>query len=189
MCSEGLQTRHVHLRRRDAESAIICRTVSHQNVELVAKLYPPGGIDWVEVFRTRSSEEAALASVRELLHPDYDMAWTDPDGGDRRRVGLDAMVTGLRDLATAFESFRIAPEAFVDCGERVLVLLRREGRTKAGADFSAEGSAVFTILHGLIRRLELFERREDGLAAAGVDAAEAERRTIQPGVAVESAGG
>jgi ketosteroid isomerase-like protein len=138
------------------------------NVELVRGLYPEGGLDWVDVFADRASEDDAVSRFGDLFHPDFEMVWSGARDAKPSRAGFAANRKALRDSMRAFSSFRIIPERFIGLGPRVLVYVRRHGRTHEGEEFSAEGAALFEIRDGMIYRLELFTSREDARRVAGL---------------------
>ena len=137
------------------------------NVELVRSLYPTEGIDWVRVFASRAAEDEIVRRYGSLFHPEYELVWSEADGARQSRAGFGAHRKALRESVRPFSSFRILPERFIAHGARVLVLVRREGRTREGEQFRGEGAALFEIKDGLIYRLELFASREQARSVAG----------------------
>ena len=85
-------------------------------------------------------------------------------------LDIDAFVSAWQDWCSAFESYRLTPEEFVALPDnRVLVLA--EGRAKSntgGVEMTFFAAAICTVVDGLIRRVDLFLRRERALEAAGI---------------------
>jgi ketosteroid isomerase-like protein len=134
----------------------------------VRRLYPPGGIDWVQVFASRADEDDVVARFAALFHPDFEVVGSGVAGAKRSHVGFAAYRRALRESMREFSFFRILPERFIDLGTRVLVLVRREACTHDGEEFGGEGAALFELKDGLIYRLELFTSRDEARRAAGL---------------------
>jgi ketosteroid isomerase-like protein len=147
---------------------------------LSRRLIPASGNDWGAIARRGRAERQFLARISPLVHPDFETVW--PRYGEEARIstGLDATLAGLRQIGQAFEHLVAMPELYVDLGDRVLVLLRREGRTTDGYQFDEPGAALYVFEEGLLRRLQLYADREQPLADAGITAEEAQKRGVPP---------
>ena len=141
-------------------------------------LLPPEGNNWGEIAHDPEAEMEFLNRVGPLLHPHYETVWRHSETGAHSETGLQATLTALRVIGREFETLVAIPELFVDLGDRVLALVRREGRSAAGVDFSEEGAAMYVFEGGLLRRMELYADRATALAEAGVTAAEAYERGV-----------
>ena len=87
--------------------------------------------------------------------------------------GHDGIRTYTRRIMDAWAEFTIVPEKFLDLGGRVLVLTRERGRGRAsGIEVQSHPTAhLWTLDQGRVVRFQVFWDREEGLQAAGVDAA------------------
>jgi ketosteroid isomerase-like protein len=79
-----------------------------------------------EMYRARSLREFAAS-----LHPDAELhqAPEVPDTADY--CGRDEFVRGVRRWLEEWDEFEYRPEEVIDCGARVLMLVRLSGRARA----------------------------------------------------------
>jgi ketosteroid isomerase-like protein len=141
------------------------------NLELARVLIPREGNDWGAVIRDKAAEAAFMARVSPLVHPQFETIWRHSPEGSESRTGVEATLAALRQVGAAFESLIAVPELYVDLGDRVLVLLRRSGRTVDGIDFDEEGAVVYSFESGLLKRMELYADRALALADEAITAA------------------
>jgi hypothetical protein len=151
--------------------------VSRSNLDLVRELYPAGGVDWVSL-RRPEDEEAFVARVSPLLHPGFELVWTNPSTGIRSGSGLASIRRGLRQAMQPYRRFRATPTTLVDLGSRVLAFVRRDAELLDGSETVVAGSILFEMSEGLILRMQLFTDEAGGLEAAGITADEARRRAV-----------
>lgn len=148
------------------------------NLELARALIPPEGNDWGAVVRDREAESRFMARVRSLVHSDFETVWRNSPGASESRTGVEATLAALRQVGAAFESLIAVPELYVALGDRVLVLVRREGRTVDGLEFREAGAVIYVFEDGLLRRMQMYADREIALADAGITAGDAAERGV-----------
>jgi hypothetical protein len=70
---------------------------------------------------------------------EHETVWRHSETGSVTQTSADATLGALRQIGAAFESLIAFPELYVDLCDRVLVLVRRDGRTvdPRGASFEA----------------------------------------------------
>ena len=126
------------------------------NVDLVRRsieLYDAGDFD-------------ALA---EMAHPDVEVHdW--PEAADPQVYrGPTAVQDAIEEWSKAWESVRAVPTAFVDAGNRVLVVMRTVARGRGSSiDVEMDTFGVYTFRDGKIAKLQYFTDRESALEAAGL---------------------
>jgi hypothetical protein len=148
------------------------------NLALAYRLIPATGNNWGEISHSHAAEAEFLARIRPLLHPEFETVWRRPAGGGETTTGLGPTLAALRGIGQAFATLIARPELYVDLGDRVLVLLTREGRTVDGVDFCEQGAALYVIEEGRLRRMELYAERALALSDAGLTEAEALERGV-----------
>jgi hypothetical protein len=148
------------------------------NLEIAYRLIPAAGNDWGEISHSHAAEAEFFTRVRPLLHPEFETVWRHSAAGGDSTTGLGPTMAALRRIGRAFARLIALPELYVDLGDRVLVLLSREGRTADGVDFAEEGAAMYILEEGRLRRMELYSDRAIALADAGITEAEAAERGV-----------
>jgi ketosteroid isomerase-like protein len=86
------------------------------------------------------------------------------------RYGLAAFSRAVEQVfVEGWESWRIEPERFTPCGDRVAVVLRYQARGR-GSRVDVEGrmSALWTVRDGKVVRFEWFQGPAEALAAVGL---------------------
>jgi ketosteroid isomerase-like protein len=128
--------------------------VSSQNVELVRSICA----DW----------ERGDYSSAEWAHPNVEFVRADgPEAGTWR--GFAGLAEGTRYRLSAWEGFRVAPDALRELDEdHVLVLGRLSGRGKISGleleQVQANAAVLFEVRHGEVTRLVVYMDRERALA-------------------------
>ncbi len=150
------------------------------HLELARRLIPPEGNNFGLIAQDKTAESEFLARVRPLVHRNYETVWRHSPEGSKSHAGLDATLAALRAIGRLFETFVAFPELYVDLGDSVLVLVRREGHTVDGVDFAEEGAVIYSFEGGLLRRMQMYADRELALADANISAAEARERGVPP---------
>ena len=148
------------------------------NLELAYRLIPASGNNWGEISHSHVAEAEFLARIRPLLHPEFETMWRHSAAGGESATGLGPTIEALRRIGQAIETLIALPELYIDLGDRVLVLLTREGRTVTGFDFSEQGAALYVIEEGRLRRMELYADRALALSDAGLTESEARDRGV-----------
>ena len=156
---------------RDVQAGLLARA---------KQLIPADGNDWGAVVQGGAAEAEFLDRVGRLLHEDFVTVWRGDGSGQGETSGMQATLAGLRAVGQLFESLVAIPELYVELGDRVLVLLYREGRTVDGQDFREAGAALYVFDDGLLRRMQLYSDRESALRDCGITAAEAAARGVPP---------
>jgi uncharacterized protein len=128
--------------------------MSEQNVELVrdalGRFVATG-----EVFREILDEDVVIE--------DHDI----PDTRDYR--GHAGFIRWMTDWGEPWAEWSLEPQEFIDAGDRVVVVLRMKARGRgSGVEIDREDSLVYDFRDGKVVRLDYFNTREQGLAAAGV---------------------
>src|SRR3954468_3123857 len=72
------------------------------------------------------------------------------------------------EWADAWDDWEMAPEEFIDAGERVVVILTQRGRSKAtGIPVEMRFAQVWTLQDGRAVRMEMYASVEEALDAVG----------------------
>jgi len=149
--------------------------VSHENVELVRRLQPTGGVDLVEAFSEGFEGEAAIDP--ELVHRDLEVQFIargETLEGTAYR-GLAGFAQGWREWLEAWTSYRVEVEDFVDAGDKVVVLVSVAARTaRDDVLMHHTPGAVWTVRDGKVASIHFYLDRREALEAAGVSDARAE---------------
>jgi ketosteroid isomerase-like protein len=134
--------------RRDTGRAVV-----QQNVELVREIIAAVP-DWHE--------------VSAMLHPDIRFDQTRiPDGGVYE--GREACGRFFERWFGTWDEIRMTPERFIEDGDRVLALMRIEGRGKgSGVPVVIRSADLFTIRDGKIVSLVGYPDRAEALATMGL---------------------
>jgi ketosteroid isomerase-like protein len=144
--------------------------VSAENVELVRWLQPPPEIDLAELFQRDADADAVqgwLDAMDTLLTEDFACAFH-ALGQDEHRGAAGLRAIWL-DWLEPWESYRSLSQELIDLGDRVLVLPTDVGRRRGmGEEVEMHGATLWTIRERKVARVDFFARREDGLAAAGI---------------------
>jgi len=88
-----------------------------------------------------------------------------------RFAGKRAVGRWFADWFATFEpGYRFEIETTRDLGDAVLLIATHSGRGRAsGVEVTGRTGYLYTVRDGLIKRVELFARGEDALAAAGIE--------------------
>jgi ketosteroid isomerase-like protein len=117
------------------------------------------------------TESRTRRTFMELAEPDFEVAMLGPQYSRARLdlTGFDGFLAAWRDWTSAFERYRIEVEEMIDAGEVVVSLVAMTGTVAGGAELSAPGAAVWTVVNGRLRRVEFHLDRRAALRAAGLD--------------------
>jgi ketosteroid isomerase-like protein len=118
-------------------------------------------------------KQALLDALPELIPQacDPEIEWVeDPRRPDRRVYhGHEGVRQSWERWLENFDEYGAELERIVDCGEKVLVVMREEGcGSLSGATISQRNYSVYTFRDGKILRYEEFYDEQDALDAAGV---------------------
>ena len=134
------------------------RSVSQENVEIVRRGY-----------------ERWLATGGELFlgnaHPDFvwDMS-TFRDWPERQTYpGAEGARQFMAEWGDAWEDWELEVEDYLDAGERVVVIVRQHGRSKAsGVSVDMHFAQVWTIRDGQQVRMQMYASTKEALEATGL---------------------
>jgi ketosteroid isomerase-like protein len=138
--------------------------MSRENVEFLEGLF--GGA-------AEMDKRALLDALPELIAQtcDPEIEWVeDPRRADRRvHRGHEGVRESWERWLENFDEYGFEIERIVDCGEKVLVIAREEGRGAAsGATIGQRIYLVYSFRDGKISRYEEFYEERDALEAAGL---------------------
>jgi hypothetical protein len=151
--------------------------VSAENVRVIEEIQT--AITDEDVVAALDSEEADLRIRRlfmDLAEPDFATAMVGPAYMSGRRLeytGFEGFTEAWRDWTSPFESYQIDIEQMIDAGEQVVTLVAMSGKTRTGgAEITAPGAAVWTVVDGRVRKVEFHIDRAVALRAAGLESAD-----------------
>jgi ketosteroid isomerase-like protein len=137
--------------------------MSQENVELLEGLFA-GAADMDK----QALLDALPALIAQICDPDIE--WVeDPRRADRRVYrGHEGVRESFERWLENFEEYNWEIERLVDCGEKVLVYAREEGRgSLSGGTISQRIYSVYEFRDGRIARYQEFYEERDALEAAG----------------------
>jgi ketosteroid isomerase-like protein len=134
----------------------ILRTMSHENVEIVRRVYDAlNRGDWDAVFRD--------------MHPDVEVTLQRGPGAGAHR-GREVVQGFLQDYIETFESMVFEPEELLEHGDEVVVLLTRRARPKGGSgEMVVRNGHIWTVRDGSILSMKSFPDPDHALEAAGLE--------------------
>ena len=120
-----------------------------------------------------ADKDEMLAALPALVEHacDPEIEWIeDPSRADARTYrGHDGVLESWRQWLENFDEYASELEEIRDCGDKVLVTLREEGRGKAsGATVSARNYILMTFRDGKVLRYQEFYDQGMALEAAGL---------------------
>jgi ketosteroid isomerase-like protein len=138
----------------------ILSAVSQENIDLVRR--------FEEQFA--QTGEPAWAG----LHPDIVVVDHDiPDAGDYS--GHEGVSRWLETWASAWESFEMENESYLDADDKVVSLFAMTATGKgSGIEIERKDAIVYTLDDGLVTRLEYFNNQAMALAAADLSPTDVE---------------
>jgi ketosteroid isomerase-like protein len=139
--------------------------VSEENVALAKALFEGATSD------LDKNELLAMLPQAIPLAFDPEIEWIeDPSRADGRVYrGHDGVLQSFERWFEQWDDYRMEPERFVDCGDRVLVTATEHGRgATSGATVSAHIHMVLTFRNGKILRYQEFYDESAAEAAAGL---------------------
>ncbi len=146
--------------------------MSQENVELVLGVIPPPEADLAQLVRDDALWAQLSDTIGPFFHPDFECVASLV--GDERRYrggGLDAFRAFWLDWLAPWAAYRMEEiEQAVDCGDRVVVIVRDFGRPK-GAEHEIRGrnAGVWTLQNGQAIRWEGYADPVDALEAVGLE--------------------
>jgi len=140
--------------------------MSQENVEFLEALFAGAAA-------MGEGKQAFLDALPDLIPQmcDPDIEWEeDPRRADRRSYrGHEGVRESFERWLENFDDYDFEVERIVDCGDKVLVYAREEGRgSLSGASISQRIYTVFTFRDGKVARYQEFYEESDARDAAGV---------------------
>jgi ketosteroid isomerase-like protein len=130
--------------------------VSEHNVELIRRSF----LAWAET----GELDLSLLDDDVEVH-DHDIL----DASEYR--GREGFARWFENWGEVFPEFEVQPEEFIDAGERVVVVLRMVAKGRgSSATVERRDAIVYELFEGKVRRIDYYNSREQGLAAAGLSA-------------------
>jgi ketosteroid isomerase-like protein len=141
--------------------------MSQVNVEVVRRSYAA----YNAAVSAPNPRKALRAATERVADPAIE--WViEPTALDARPTpyrGIDGVMEFFDGVLEAFEQIRQIPERFIDRGDRVLVFVRAEARTRAPViELDEKWAHLVTVRDGKILRLQQFRDRDEALEAAGL---------------------
>jgi ketosteroid isomerase-like protein len=147
--------------------------VSQENVDLVLSVVSAvrdAGTDSAMLVRDDELWARMVEMVAPYFHEDYELVTTGMPGGTTVAKGFDGNRASRRDWMAPFATYRQEIEEVVDCGDRVLLLVRAFGRpVESAKELSHTAAEVFVFRDGKIARIELYGNRARALRAVGLE--------------------
>jgi ketosteroid isomerase-like protein len=147
--------------------------VSQPNVDLVLSLESAirdAGADSARLVRDDEMWARMVEMVAPYFHEDYEVVTTGMPGGTTVAKGFDGDRASRLDWFTPFATYRQEVEEVVDCGDRVLLLVRAFGRLLGSVqELSHTAAEVFVFRDGKIARIELYGNRARARKAVGLE--------------------
>jgi ketosteroid isomerase-like protein len=141
--------------------------MSQENVDLVLSLQV-WDIDLVPFFRDDERIAEAMNAVTHLYHPDVEAVHRRL-GGDRIYFGLEGMWASWLDWLSPWESYRAHLEDAIDCGDKVLLIVRDSGRREGSTAWvDSHNAAIWTVRDGKLVRAEFYADRDWARKDAGL---------------------
>jgi ketosteroid isomerase-like protein len=129
--------------------------MSHSNVELVRAIY--------DRFRA-GDNDGALA----LHHPEIEIRDRPQAPDPQVYRGHEGVLRSLRVSQEAFQGLDVAPEEFIEVGDRVVVVFRFRGTGReSGVPIDERLAHLWTVRGGKAVRMEVHSGREEAVRAAG----------------------
>ena len=131
--------------------------MSHENVEMVRRGY--------EQFAATGRFVADIAS------PDFVWDMSNFHGWPEQQtyVGAAGVESFLDNWVSAWDDWELEVDALHDAGDKVVVLVRQRGRSKAaGTPVEMSFAQVWTLRDGKQTRMDMYSDREEALEAAGL---------------------
>lgn len=140
--------------------------MSEENVAIVRDLQP-GDVDVAGLFR---DDAAWMRAVSGRFMPDVECVVHAIDTDAVTYIGLDGFRAAWLDWLKPWVAYRSEVEEAIDCGDRVLLLVRDFGRKEESeAEVRSHYAAVWTVRDGKIARAEFYPDRRQARRAVGLE--------------------
>jgi hypothetical protein len=131
--------------------------VSQENVQLVLGVQFAPDDDLVQLVKDDSAWAAFAEAISPMFHADCEIVFLGGPEGEVNYTGIDGLRTYLRDWLVPWVTYRAEVEEAIDCGDRVLLLLREFGHLPGGT----QGVAI--------SGEEIYSDRPSALEAVGLE--------------------
>ena len=123
--------------------------------------------------------EIVRSAIRAYNRGDWETAlnYADPEakldlsravGPQHGVFGLDQIKLFWAELADSWESVQIEPRDFIEAGEHVVVPWTVHARGRAGIEVVSRVTWVWTIRHGAVERMSMYQELEEALEAVAL---------------------
>jgi ketosteroid isomerase-like protein len=148
--------------------------VSQENVQrllsLNSRLFPDAGADVARIVRDDELWARGVRAAAPYFHDDYELVTTGLPGGTTVAKGSDDIRALNLDWFAPFATYRQEVEEVLDCGDRVLLLVRIFARPVGSVqELSHAAAEVFVFREGKIARVELCGNRARARKAVGLE--------------------
>jgi ketosteroid isomerase-like protein len=143
--------------------------MSHENLELVRRLYADGG-PFALPMDPDEEHELLDHLFREYYDEQVEVRMpADYPEGEQVHVGLRGMSEIIAVLRDSWTKWRFEAERFIDVGERVIVLIRvvAEGGL-SGVATERETAHLWAIRGGRLSSLQIYRDRRDAFEVVGL---------------------
>jgi ketosteroid isomerase-like protein len=146
--------------------------VSRENVDrLLSLLCLLPDADGTRMLRDDELWTRWVKTAAPYFHEGYEVVATGMPGGTTVAKGFDGDRAWRLDWLSPFATYRQEVEDVVDCGDRVLLLVRGFGRLAASVqELPHTAAEVFVFRDGKIARIELYGNRARARKAVGLEA-------------------
>jgi hypothetical protein len=144
--------------------------MSQENVDLVLGVIPPPEVDLARLVRDDEQWAQLAGVIGPVFHQDFECVGRQIGNPSFGHSGLDAFRAFWLDWLASWDTYRMEEiERAIDCGDRVVVIVRDSGRPK-GADHEISGhnAGIWTLREGQAIRWEGYPDPVDALRAVGL---------------------
>jgi broad specificity phosphatase PhoE len=137
----------------------------------VLALQPAPETDLARLFRDDETWAPIAAALSSVIAPDVQVEAPDFFDFPEPINGVDGLRTAWLQWLSPWEHYRAEVEDAIDCGDRVLLLIRDYGRRSNEArEVAILSGAVWTIAGGKVVRVSFYAHRAAARRAAGLEA-------------------
>jgi ketosteroid isomerase-like protein len=134
--------------------------MSQQNVEVVRQV--------CDAFAAGDSD-----TVSALVVPEVEWDFTHADTWLEEKIyrGYEGIAEFFANWIGEWDDYRFEVEDIIDAGDRVVAIVRDEGRGKSsGIKLERRHAEVWSVRDEKVIRIELYDHKAEALAAVGLDA-------------------
>ena len=130
--------------------------MSQENVELVRRT--------IDAYNRGDRD-----TLQALNHPDVEIDWSASIGPEPRIYrGREQATDFFDNFLDIFELVHLAPEGFIEAGDKVVVPNSAQVRGRDGIETVARSTLVYEVRDGQILRMCLYQETADALEAVGL---------------------